>query len=82
MPPSDQLYIAMAQNESNTTSVSASPSIASTTTNQQTNPSATTGNPIFIEHDKPTHAKLVAVSDTHGLQVSYSGRGVVKGINF
>ena len=26
--------------------------------------------------------KLVFVNGTHGLQVSYSGRGVVKGINF
>jgi hypothetical protein len=82
-PRALQLLTAMAQNESNNTSVGATPSTPSTTlTSQHPNSDATSGNPIFMEHDKPTHVKLVVTNGTHGLQASYSGRGVVKGINF
>ena len=63
------LQIAMAQN-------------STVTTNQQTNSSITLGNPIFTEHDKSTPPKPVVINGTHGLQASYSGSGVVKGVNF
>ena len=70
-PISLHLQIAMAQN-----------STAPVTTNQQTNSSITLGNPIFTEHDKSTPPKPVVINGTHGLQASYSGSGVVKGVNF
>src|SRR5918912_315267 len=70
-PISLHLQIAMAQN-----------STAAVTTNQQTNSSITLGNPIFIEHDKATPPKPVVINGTHGLQASYSGSGVIKGMNF
>jgi hypothetical protein len=38
------------------------------------------GNPIFTEHDKATPPKPVVINGTHGLQVSYLGSGVVKGV--
>ncbi len=40
------------------------------------------GNPIFTETDKSTPPKPVVINGTSGFQVSYSGNGVVKGINF
>ena len=52
------------------------------TTNQQTNSSITLGNPIFTEHDKATLPKPIVINGTHGSQASYSGIGVVKGVNF
>ena len=70
-PISLHLQTAMAQN-----------STAPVTTNQQTNSSITLGNPIFTEHDKSTPPKPVVINGTHGLQGSYSGSGVVKGVNF
>jgi len=70
-PISLHLHIAMAQN-----------STAPVTTNQQTNSSITLGNPIFTEHDKSMPPKPVVINGTHGLQGSYSGSGVVKGVNF
>ncbi len=70
-PISLDLQIAMAQN--NTSPI---------TTNQQTNSSIALGNPIFIEHDKVTPPKPMVINGTHGLQVSYLGNGVVKGVNF
>jgi hypothetical protein len=79
MPPTPlQIQIAMAQNY-NTTAASEFP--ASTTT-LQTNSSIALGNPVFIEHDKGTPPKPVVINGTHGLEVSYSGSGVVKGVNF
>lgn len=51
-------------------------------TQNETNSDSTSRNPIFLEHDKPTHAKIVMVNGTHALQGSYTGRGVVKGIDF
>ena len=56
-----------------------------TTTNASTtlsNSSMISGNPIFTETDKSTNSKLVVINGTHGIQVSYSGNGVVKGVNF
>ena len=56
-----------------------------TTTNSSTTPSYSSmisGNPIFTETDKSTTSKPVVINGTHGFQVSYSGNGVVKGINF
>ena len=70
-PISLHLQMAMAQN-----------STAPVTTNQQTNSSITLGNPIFTEHDKSTPPKPIVINGTHGLQASYSGSGVVKGVNF
>ena len=71
-PISLHLQTAMAQN-----------STAPVRTNQQTNStSITLGNPVFVEHDKATPPKPVVVNGTHGLQASYSGSGVVKGVNF
>jgi hypothetical protein len=70
-PISLHLQIAMAQN-----------STAPVTTNQQTNSSTTLGNPIFTEHDKATPPNPIVINGTHGLQASYSGVGVVKGVNF
>jgi hypothetical protein len=70
MPP--RLQIALAQKNSTVT----------VTTNQQTNSSITLGNPIFTEHDKATPPKPVVINGTHGMQASYSGSGVVKGVNF
>src|ERR687888_2127186 len=70
-PISLHLQIAKAQN-----------STAPVTTNQQTNSSITLGNPIFTEHDKATPPRPVVINGTHGLQVSYSGSGIVKGVNF
>ena len=67
-----QMLTAMAQDENSSSSV----------TSQATNPSTGLGKPIFTEHDKPTGAKLAEVNGTRGLQVNYSGTGVVKGINF
>jgi hypothetical protein len=67
-----QLQIAMAQKNST----------AQVTTNQQSNSSITLGNPIFTEHDKSMPPKPVVINGTHGLQGSYSGSGVVKGVNF
>ncbi len=81
-PTALQPHIAIAQNESNTISVNASPSATSATTDQQANSGATSRNLTLIEHDKPTHAKIVIVNGTPGLQGFYSGSGVVKGINF
>ena len=46
------------------------------------NSSMILGSPIFTEHDKATPPKPVIVNGTHGLQVFYSGSGVIKGINF
>src|SRR5438094_9646761 len=48
----------------------------------KTNSSITLGNPIFTEHDKSPPPKPVFVNGMHGFQVSYSGSGVVKGMNF
>jgi hypothetical protein len=55
-----------------------------TTTNASTlsNSSMISGNPIFTETDKSTSLKPVVINGTHGFQVSYSGNGVVKGVNF
>jgi hypothetical protein len=39
-------------------------------------------NPVFTENDKSTPPKAVVINGTHGLQVTYSGTGVVKGVNF
>ena len=66
-----QIQIATAQNE---TTLS--------TTQQANSTSITLGNPVFVEHDKATPPKPVVVNGTHGLQASYSGSGVVKGVNF
>ena len=70
-PISLHLQTAMAQN-----------STAPVTTNQQTNSSITLGNPIFTEDDKSTPPKPIVINGTHGLQTSYLGSGVVKGVNF
>ncbi|HET7389728.1 MAG TPA: hypothetical protein VFJ51_02810, partial [Nitrososphaeraceae archaeon] len=70
----------MAQNNT-TTTTSPTPALL-TATATKTNPSITLGNPIFIEHDKSTPLKPVVVNGIHGFQASYSGSGVVKGINF
>lgn len=40
------------------------------------------GNPIFTETDKSTNSKPEIINGTHGIRISYSGNGVVKGINF
>jgi hypothetical protein len=49
----------------------------------ETNASLTiTLNPVFTENDKSTPPKAVVINGTHGLQVTYSGTGVVKGVNF
>ncbi len=56
--------------------------VAQNSTNNQTNSSITLGNPIFTEQDKATPPKPVVVNGTHGLQTSYIGSGVVKGVNF
>jgi hypothetical protein len=56
--------------------------VAQNSTNNQTNSSITLGNPIFREQDKPTTPKPVVVNGTNGLQASYIGSGVVKGVNF
>jgi hypothetical protein len=56
-----------------------------TTTNASTtltNSSMISGNPIFKETDKSTPPKPVVINGTRGFQVSYSGNGVVKGVNF
>lgn len=77
-----QIHTTLAQIENSTTtngSVSPSTTLA---TSQQINSSITSGNPIFVEHDKATHMKVVDINGTHGLEVTYSGRGVVKGIDF
>jgi hypothetical protein len=37
---------------------------------------------IFTEQDKATPPKPVVINGTHGLQVSYSGSGAVKGVFF
>ena len=66
-----QIQIATAQNE---TTLS--------TTQQANSTSITLGNPVFVEHDKATPPKPVVVNGTHGLQTSYSGSGIVKGISF
>jgi hypothetical protein len=57
------------------------PPTASTTT-QQTNSSIILGNPIFTEQDKATPPVPIVINGTQGLQVSYLGSGVVKGVNF
>lgn len=67
-----QMQTAMAQDKNSSSSA----------TSQATNPSTTLGKPIFTEHDKPTGAKLADVNGTRGLQVNYTGTGVVKDINF
>jgi hypothetical protein len=67
-----QMQIAVAQNGT----------AASTVAAQQTNSSITLGNPVFTEHDRATPPKPVVINGTHGLEVSYSGSGVVKGVNF
>jgi hypothetical protein len=74
------VQIAMGQNY-NTTAASEFPPTATTTT-QQTNSSIILGNPIFIEQDKATPPVPIVINGTQGLQVSYSGSGVVKGVNF
>lgn len=56
--------------------------IAKAQSSQLTNTSITLGNPIFVEHDKATPPKPVVINGTNGLQASYSGTGVVKGMNF
>jgi hypothetical protein len=71
-----QIQIAAAQNYNSTTASSFPPSISTN------NSRITLGNPIFTEHDKGTPPKPVVINGTHGLQVSYSGSGVVKGVNF
>jgi hypothetical protein len=49
----------------------------------ETNTSLTiTLKPVFTENDKSTPPKAVVINCTHGLQVTYSGTGVVKGVNF
>lgn len=55
-----------------------------TTSNASTlsNSNMISGNPIFTETDKGTNSKPVVINGTHGFEVSYSGNGVVKGINF
>src|SRR5437763_14399414 len=67
-----QMQIAVAQNGT----------AASTIAALQTNSSITLGNPVFTEHDRDTPPKPVVINGTHGLEVSYSGSGVVKGVNF
>jgi hypothetical protein len=67
-----QMQIAVAQNGT----------AASTIAVLQTNSSITLGNPVFTEHDRDTPPKPVVINGTHGLEVSYSGSGVVKGVNF
>jgi hypothetical protein len=74
-----QYQQAMAQNYN--TAASRFPPSTSTTT-QQSDSSITLGNPIFTEHDKAIPPKPVVINGTHGLQVSYLGSGVVKGVNF
>jgi hypothetical protein len=49
---------------------------------QLNNSSVTLGNPIFTEHDKAAPPKPAVVNGTHGLEASYLGNGVVKGLNF
>jgi len=67
-----QTQIAVAQNGT----------AASTVAAQQTNSSITLGNPVFTQHDRATPPKPVVINGTHGLEVSFSGSGVVKGVNF
>ena len=69
----------MAQNYN--TSASGFPPSTSTMI-QQNNSCITLGNPLFTEYDKATPPKPVIINGTHGLQVSHSGTGVVKGVNF
>jgi hypothetical protein len=76
---STQYQQAMAQ-KYNTTASGFPPSASITT--QQSNSNMTLGEPIFTEHDKATPPKPVVVNGTHGLQASYLGSGVVKGVNF
>jgi len=49
---------------------------------QQSESSITLGNPIFTEHDKATAPKPVIVNGTHGLEATYVGNGVIKGVKF
>jgi hypothetical protein len=56
--------------------------MAQNTSTIKTNSNITLGNPIFTEHDKSPPPKPVVVNGIHGFQVSYSGSGVVKGMNF
>lgn len=74
-----QYHQALAQNYN--TSANVSPP-GTSTMDQQSNSSITLGNPIFTEYDKTTHPKPSVVNGTDGLQVSYLGSGVVKGVNF
>lgn len=77
-----QIHTTLAQNGNSTTSSgSVSPSNTSATS-EQINSSITSGKPVFVEHDKATHMKVVDINGTRGLEVTYSGRGVVKGIDF
>ncbi|MGN6348888.1 MAG: hypothetical protein ACTHLL_03955, partial [Candidatus Nitrosocosmicus sp.] len=52
------------------------------TMDKKSNSSITLGNPIFTEYDKTTPPKPSVVNGTDGLQVSYLGSGVVRGVNF
>ncbi|MGN6628738.1 MAG: hypothetical protein ACTHKJ_02565, partial [Candidatus Nitrosocosmicus sp.] len=71
---------ALAQNYN--TSASVSPP-GTSTMDKQSNSSITLGNPIFTEYDKTTTPpKPSVVNGTDGLQASYLGSGVVKGVNF
>jgi hypothetical protein len=72
-----QYQQAMAQNYN--TAASGFPPSTSTTT-QQSDSSITLGNPSHPH--KVTPPKPVVINGTHGLQVSYLGSGVVKGVNF
>jgi hypothetical protein len=51
------------------------------TATPETNTSITL-NLVFTENDKSTPPKAVVINGTHGLQVTYEGTGVVKGVNF
>jgi len=38
--------------------------------------------PIYTEYDKPTSQKAVVVNGTHATEVTFSGHGTAKGVNF
>jgi hypothetical protein len=69
-----QIQIAMAQNDNTTAST--------TTTTTHNNSSINLGDPIFTEHDKAAPPKKEFIKSTYRLQSSYSGSGMVKGVNF
>jgi hypothetical protein len=46
-----------------------------------TNP-LTLGNPYFVEYDKTTSQKPTVINGTHATEITFSGHGTAKDINF